>query len=173
MVLNRIREMISRLHFSLPVLLAAALLVGCGGSSNSSSSSSSGSISATSSTPATTQTSSTATVTTPTSSTATTPTTSTGTSTSPKKSPGGAAGVASCRHGVQSLPHLKQSTKEKLEELCQKADSSDVNAKRKAAEEACEALVSASPLPSGEARDRALAACKNAGRARAKGSIGK
>jgi hypothetical protein len=80
--------------------------------------------------------------------------------------PGGAAAVASCRHGVQSLPHLKQSIKEKLEEICQKAASGDVNAKRKAAEEACRELVNASPLPAGEARDRALAACKNAGGAK-------
>jgi hypothetical protein len=146
--------MVRRLHASLlPVLAAAVLLAGCG--SSSSSSSSSGSSAATSSTPSTAQTGS----------TATTPTSSTPTSTSPKL-PGGAAAVASCRHGVQSLPHLKQSTREKLEEICQKADSGDVNAKRKAAQEACRELVNASPLPAGEARDRALAACKNAGGAK-------
>jgi hypothetical protein len=146
--------MVRRLHASLlPILAAAVLLAGCG--SSSSSSSSSGSSAATSSTPSTAQTGS----------TATTPTSSTPTSTSPKL-PGGAAAVASCRHGVQSLPHLKQSTREKLEEICQKADSGDVNAKRKAAEEACRELVNASPLPAGEARDRALAACKNAGGAK-------
>jgi hypothetical protein len=72
---------------------------------------------------------------------------------------------------VQSLPHLKQSTKERLETICEKAASGDVNARRKAAEEACRELVNASPLPAGEARDRALAACKNAGGA--KGSGGK
>jgi hypothetical protein len=137
----------------LPALTAAVLLAGCG--SSSSSSSSSGSSAATPSTPATAQTGS----------TATTDTSPTPTSTSPK-SPGGAAAVASCRHGVQSLPHLKQSIKEKLEEICQKAASGDVNAKRKAAQEACRELVNASPLPAGEARDRALAACKNAGGAK-------
>ncbi|HST34589.1 MAG TPA: hypothetical protein VLJ80_13835 [Solirubrobacteraceae bacterium] len=143
--------MVRRLHASLlPILAAAVLLAGCG--SSSSTSSSSGSSAATSSTPSTAQTGS--------SSTATTPT-----STSPKL-PGGAAAVASCRHGVQSLPHLKQSTREKLEEICQKADSGDVNAKRKAVEEACRELVNASPLAAGEARDRALAACKNAGGAK-------
>jgi TolA-binding protein len=148
--------MARRLHASLlPALVAAVLLAGCG--SSSSSSSSSGSSAATRSTPSTSQTGS--------SSTATTPTSSTPTSTSPKL-PGGAAAVASCRHGVQSLPHLKQSIKEKLEEICQKAASGDVNAKRKAAEEACRELVNASPLPAGEARDRALAACKNAGGAK-------
>jgi hypothetical protein len=143
--------MVRRLHaFLLPALAAAVLLAGCG--SSSSSSSSSGSSAATSSTPATGQTGS--------SSTATTPT-----STSPKLA-GGADAVASCRHGIQLLPRLKQSTKEKLEEICQKAASGDVNAKRKAAEEACRELVNASPLPAGEARDRALAACKNAGGAK-------
>jgi hypothetical protein len=148
--------MARRLHASLlPALAAAVLLAGCG--SSSSSSSSSGSSAATPSTPSTGQTGS--------SSTATTPASSTPTSTSPKP-PGGAAAVASCRHGVQSLPHLKQGTKEKLEEICQKADSGDVNARRKAAEEACRELVNASPLPAGEARDRALAACKNAGGAK-------
>jgi hypothetical protein len=141
----------------LPALTAAVLLAGCG--SSSSSSSSSGSSAAT--TPSTPPTSSTA----QTGSTATTTTSPTATSTSPK-SPGGAAAVASCRHGVQSLPHLKQSIKEKLEEICQKAASGDVNAKRKAAQEACRELVNASPLPAGEARDRALAACKNAGGAK-------
>jgi hypothetical protein len=148
--------MVRRLHASLLLALAAAvLLAGCG--SSSSSSSFSGSSAATPSTSATGQTGS--------SSTATTPTSPTPTSTSPKL-PGGAAAVASCRHGVQSLPHLKQSIKEKLEEICQKAASGDVNAKRKGAEEACRELVNASPLPAGEARDRALAACKNAGGAK-------
>lgn len=137
----------------LPALTAAVLLAGCG--SSSSSSSSSGSSATTPSTSSTAQTGS----------TATTTTSPTPTSTSPKL-PGGAAAVASCRHGVQSLPHLKQSVKEKLEEICQKAASGDVNAKRKAAQEACRELVNASPLPAGEARDRALAACKNAGGAK-------
>jgi hypothetical protein len=38
--------------------------------------------------------------------------------------------------------------------------------KRKAAEEACRELVNASPLPPGDAKDRALSACKNVGGAR-------
>lgn len=149
--------MVRRLHASLlPALAAAVLLAGCG--SSSSSSSSSGSSAATPSTPSTSSTGQTG-------STATTTTSPTPTSTS-STSPGGAAAVASCRHGVQSLPHLKQSIKEKLEEICRKAASGDVNAKRKAAQEACRELVNASPLPAGEARDRALAACKNAGGAK-------
>jgi hypothetical protein len=156
--------MARRLYTSLlPALTAAVLLAGCG--SSSSSSSSSGSSAASPSTPATAQTGSAATTDTSPTPTSPTPTSTSPTSTSPK-SHGGAAAVASCRHGVQSLPHLKQSIKEKLEVICQKAASGDVDAKRKAAEEACRELVNASPLPAGEARDRALAACKNAGGAK-------
>lgn len=148
--------MVRRLRISLPALLAAAaLLAGCG-----SSSSSSGSSAATSSTPATSQTSSTAT--TPTNSTGTS---STGTSTS-SKVPGGAEAVAACKRGIQSLPHLQQKVTEKLEAICEKAASGDASAQRKAAEEACRELVNASSLPAGEARNRALAACKNAGGAK-------
>lgn len=149
--------MVRRLRAFLPFALAAAVLfAGCG--SSSSSSGSSGSSAAAPSTPSTSSTAQTG-------STATTTTSPAPTSTS-SKSPGGAAAVASCRHGVQLLPHLKQSIKEKLEEICQKAASGDANAKRKAAQEACRELVNASPLPAGEARDRALAACKNAGGAK-------
>jgi len=64
---------------------------------------------------------------------------------------------------VQSLPHLRQSTKERLEKICEKAASSDAVEKRKAAVEACRELVNGSPLPAGKPKERALAACKNAG----------
>lgn len=163
--------MVRRLPSYLPILLAAAaLFAGCGSSSGSSSSSAAGAATGSTATPPTSSTAST-----PTSSTAGAPTrtgstSSTATSTTPHP-PTGATAVASCKRGVQSLPHLKQSTKERLETICEKAASGDVNARRKAAEEACRELVNASPLPAGEARDRALAACKNAGGA--KGSGGK
>lgn len=153
--------MVRRLpRYPLILLAAAALFAGCGSSSSSSSSS-----------PAATATGSTATL--PTSPTAGAPTrsgstSSTATSTTPNP-PTGAAAVASCKRGVQSLPNLQQSTKERLETICEKASSGDVNARRKAAEEACRELVNASPLPAGEARDRALAACKNAGGAKGTG----
>ncbi|HEY4823435.1 MAG TPA: hypothetical protein VIH49_00190, partial [Solirubrobacteraceae bacterium] len=111
---------------------------------------------ATSSTPATSSTAATG----QTGSTATTPTATTG---STPKTPAPASAIASCKHGVQSLPHLRQSTKERLEKICEKAASSDAVTKRKAAVEACRELVNASPLPAGKPRDRALAACKNAG----------
>ncbi|MFI4990354.1 MAG: hypothetical protein ACHQHO_05500 [Solirubrobacterales bacterium] len=140
--------MVRRLRISLPVLLAAtALIAGCG-----SSGSSSGSSAATSSTPAT-------------SSTATTRTSSTATSTS-SKVPGGAEAVAACKRGIKSLAHLQQKITGRLEAICEKAASGDANAQRKAAEEACREIVKASPLPAGEAKDRALAGCKNAGGAK-------
>lgn len=138
----------------LPMLAAAVLLVGCG--SSSSSSSSSGSTAATSSTPSTSSTSSTA----QTGSTATTPTSRTG-STSSTPSPESV--IASCKSGVKSLPSLRQSTKEHLEKICEKAAGGDAVAKRKATAEACRELVNASPLPAGKPKDRALAACKKAG----------
>jgi hypothetical protein len=68
---------------------------------------------------------------------------------------------------------MQQKVTEKLEAICEKAANGDVNARRKAGEEACELLINASPLLAGKSKDRALAACRNAGRARAKGSIGK
>jgi hypothetical protein len=143
--------MARRLNAALLFLLAAAaLLAGCG--SSSSSSGSSGSSAATSSTPSTGSTSS--------SQTGSTASTPTSTSSNPA---GGASAVASCKRGIQSLPHLQQSTKERLETICEKAASGDVEAKRKAAEEACRELVNASPLPAGEAKERALSACKHAG----------
>jgi hypothetical protein len=147
----------------LTALAAAVLLAGCG---SSSSSSSSGSSAATSSTPATSSTGQTgSTATTPTATTGSTSKTPApaGTTGSTSKTPAPASVIASCKHGVQSLPHLRQSTKERLEKICEKAASSDVAAKRKAAVEACQELVNASPLPAGKQRDRALAACKNAG----------
>lgn len=152
--------MVRRLPSFLPILLAAvALFAGCGSSSGSSSSSAAGTATGSAATP--------------TSSTASTPTStastsSTATSATPSP-PTGATAVSSCKRGVQSLPHLKQSTKERLETICERAASGDLAAKRKAAEEACRELVNASPLPAGEAKDRALAACKNAGGAKGAG----
>ncbi len=137
--------MTRRVYASLPPMLAVtAVLAGCG--SSSSSSNSSGSSAATSST-------------------ATTPTGSTRTSATPT-TPVGASAVADCKRGIRALPHLQQKVTEKLEAICEKAASGDANAKRKAAEEACRELVNASPLPAGEAKERALAACKNAGGAK-------
>jgi hypothetical protein len=150
-----------RLHASLlPALAAAVLLAGCG--SSSSSSSSSGSSATTSSSAATSSTATTSSTpsTGQTGSTATKPTSTTG---STSTTPAPTSAIASCKAGVQSFPNLRQSTRERLEEICEKAASSDAATKRKAAVEACRELVKASALPAGKPRDRALAACKHSG----------
>jgi hypothetical protein len=58
-----------------------------------------------------------------------------------------------------AFPHLRPSTRRKLEAICRQAASPDAQVKRKAAQEACKELVKASPLPRATSRDRALATC--------------
>jgi hypothetical protein len=120
----------------LALLVAVALLSGCGSSSSNSSA------------------------------TATTSTPSTSSSTSPPANTthDTAAAVAQCKRGVSVLPTLPQATKRRLESICQKAAGGDAKAARAAAREACEEIVKASPLPAGSARNRALAGCKSAER---------
>lgn len=127
----------------LPLLMAAALLAGCGSSSSSSSSSgtTAGTTAATSG------------------STSSSSTSGTGATTLPDAG----AAVASCKQQVQRLPQLPTPTKERLEKICEKAGSGDKKAVREAAEEGCRAIVNASPLPSGSAKERALRACAHAG----------
>jgi hypothetical protein len=157
-----------------PALLAAVLLTGCGGGSSSNgataSSPSSAGLGSTSSTGSTA--SSTGSTSPPTASTSP-PTNSTGSASTPTtpKLPAASTAVEACRQGVKRLPHLKASTRSKLEDICGKAGSKDPEAKRKAAREACEELVNASLLPAGASKDRALAACRHAGGS--KGSGGK
>jgi hypothetical protein len=158
--------MIRRL-LALPALIAAlALLAGCGSSGSSSSSAGAGTASTSSTAPSAS--SSTTPPTSSTSSTATTGSTAAPSAPSTPSAPSAADPVAACKHGVRALPHLSQRIRERLETICEKAASHDVAAKRKAAQEACREIVGASPLPPGEARERALAACKNAGGASAK-----
>jgi hypothetical protein len=66
---------------------------------------------------------------------------------------------------MRAFPHLRSSTRRRLEAICRHAASPDAQTKRKAAQEACEELVKVSPLPRGTSRDRALATCENAGAA--------
>lgn len=69
--------------------------------------------------------------------------------------------VATCKHSVQGQSAIPTSVKGTLEKTCQKAASSgSAAALRQVAEEACVALVSASHLPAGVIKERALAACK-------------
>lgn len=121
----------------LPLLLAAALLAGCG---SSSSSSSSGTTAATSGS-----------------------TSSSTSGTGATTLPDAGAAVASCKQQVQRLPQLPAATVQRLEKICEKAGSGDKKAVREAAEEGCRAIVNASPLPSGSAKERALRACAHAG----------
>lgn len=147
--------------------VVAALLAGCGSSSSSSgSSAATGSTSAPSTSTAAPSTS----ATTPTGSTASTPTSSTGTTstgTTPTP-PTSSTAVARCRRGVHSLPHLKQSTRSRLEALCGHAND-DPEAMRKAAVEACREIVNASPLPAGPQKERALRTCDHAGGSKGSG----
>jgi hypothetical protein len=126
-------------------LAAGVLLAGCGSSSSSSTSGS---------TPSTT------TTTTPSTTTTTTPSTTTATGTI--KSSTAATAVESCKRGAKAIPTLSSSTRSKIEAICEKAGTGDVAATRVAAREVCEAIVKASPLPEGSAKQHAIARCKEA-----------
>jgi outer membrane murein-binding lipoprotein Lpp len=69
---------------------------------------------------------------------------------------------ASCRQRVQAATSLSASAKAKLTQLCGQAVSTNPAAIRKATEEACVALLDASHIPAGVARERALALCRAA-----------
>ncbi len=120
----------------LAVLLAGLLLAGCGSSGSSSSSSSSSQSSAA---PA-----------------ATAPA---GTGTA--ASSGGAVAVAACKQAIHDQATLSASAKAKLEGICNKAGSENAAEVRKAAEEVCTEVVNSSAVPSGPAKEEALAACKS------------
>lgn len=113
-------------------LAGVALLTGCGSSSSSSSSSTSGS------TPSSTAT------------------------TGAAKSPAVDTAVESCKHGAQAIPTLSATTRTKIEAICDKAATGNVDATRKAAREVCEEIVKASPLPEGSAKRHAIAGCASA-----------
>ncbi len=66
---------------------------------------------------------------------------------------------ASCKQKVQSQKSIPPSTKATLERICGGAAKIDPAAIRKATEEACLALLNASHVPAGAARERALAIC--------------
>jgi hypothetical protein len=125
--------MMRTLSTSLLIPLAGvALLTGCGSSSSSSSSSTSGS------TPSSTAT------------------------TGAAKSPAVDTATESCKHGAQAIPTLSATTRTKIEAICDKAASGNVDATRKAAREVCEEIVKASPLPKGSAKRHAIAGCASA-----------
>ncbi len=138
--------MTARLFALLSVtLVGGALLAGCGSSSTTSSSQSS-STSAPSA-PASAATSS----------------SSTSTPSTPAGVPSSAAvqeAVAACKSSVHSAPTLSASVKSKIEDICNKAASGNLEAAQKAAKEACTEIVNASPVPA-SAKEAALAACKS------------
>jgi hypothetical protein len=123
-------------------LVGAALLAGCGGGSSSTASSQSSSTpSVTTSAPA---------------ATSSTPTTGAG---------GGLAvqqAVSSCRSVVKRATTLPANLKAKVEGICDKAASGDLNGARAAAKEVCVEVINSYPIPAGPAKDQALAACNKA-----------
>ena len=88
--------------------------------------------------------------------------TSSSTTTGAASTPAVAAAVEKCKQGVSKLPTLSQSTKSRLESICDKAASGDENAARTAAREACEEIVKSSPLPDGVGRTKRIEGCKDA-----------
>jgi len=126
-------------------LVGAVFIAGCGSSSSTTSSQSNStsapSSATTSSTPASTAT----------------------TSTSPTIPSSGSAGVADavaeCKSVIQREPTLSASLKAKVEGICNKAASGNLNGARAAAKEVCVEIINASPIPSA-AKAQALAACK-------------
>ena len=67
------------------------------------------------------------------------------------------AAVTACRATINAAP---ASVRPKIEKICNKAASGDLEGARKAAKEVCVETINASPLPSGAAKEQALAACK-------------
>jgi len=142
-------------------LAGGAFLAGCGSSGNSTSTTtvqSTPTPAATSpatTSPASTSPASTAPATTSPGTTATTP------AVTPLPPAQAKRAVATCKQTVQSESAIPTSAKGKLEKTCEKAASSgSAAALRKVAEEACVELITASHLPAGVIREKALATCK-------------
>ena len=69
--------------------------------------------------------------------------------------------AATCKQGIQKESAIPQGAKAKLEQTCEKVGSGGAEAAlHQVAEEACVQLVSASHIPAGAARTRALSVCK-------------
>src|SRR5271167_5157286 len=128
--------MIRGLSICLVAVFGCALVAGCGSSSNNSTSSSqtvAPAVSATGATPAPAAT--------------------------------GASGaalqqaVAACKQVVRTEPTLSASVKTKVEGICNKAASGDLEGARKAAKEVCTEVIDASQLPAA-AKEQVLADCK-------------
>jgi uncharacterized lipoprotein YajG len=71
--------------------------------------------------------------------------------------------VTSCEQAVRAQHAISASTKAKLEAICKKAGTAGgQSALQAVAREACIAILNASHVPAGIARERALAVCKTA-----------
>ena len=119
------------------LLVAGALVAGCGGDDNKSDSSS-----------------------------ASTPTTDTGgsggSSGGSSSNPQVKQAVEACKQQIAAQPGIDASVKADLTKICEKAASGDEQAVRDATKQVCTKLVEAN-VPDGPARDQALAACDQAG----------
>jgi len=136
-----------RSTFPLAVLLCGGLVAGCGSSSSTTSSS----VTAAQTAPA-------AVTSTPAAATGTTPA-----GASPSVPSSEAAGiVAACKEVIAEAPTLPASTKAKVEGICNKAASGNIEGARKAAKEVCTEVINAEPIPAGAAKEEALANCKKA-----------
>jgi hypothetical protein len=68
--------------------------------------------------------------------------------------------VAGCKSLIKAAPTLTASAKAKVEAICNKAGDGDLAGARQAAKEVCVEVINASPIPSGPAKEHALATCK-------------
>jgi hypothetical protein len=136
--------MVPRLSRALAVMLVAgALLAGCGGGKSTTGARSTAAPAATSST----------------STTGSTP------STPPTGAPGSRnvrQALEACKHQVQAQRKLSAEAKLKLEIACDKAARGEVSSVGRIAEEVCTEVIKGSGLKPGPERERALAACKAA-----------
>ena len=76
------------------------------------------------------------------------------------KAPTGQQAVELCKKAIQRLPSISASEKVKLVPSCDKAASGSQAAQQQITKQVCVALVDASHIPAGAARERALTVCK-------------
>ena len=131
------------------LLLTALLASGCGGGGETASGTAPAPLAT-----ATTEATSTGTVPTPTTSTSTT-------STTLADNPRVKQAIAQCKASIDANPQVKDSIKEDVKAICDKAASGDPQEIKKAIREVCEKIVESS-LPAGEARDQAKKTCATA-----------
>lgn len=130
------------------LVLTALLAAGCGGSDKTTASD-------TASTPA-------ATATTDAASTTDTTTSTSGTSTSLADNPQVKQAIARCKASIDANPQVKDSIKEDVKAICDKAASGNPEDIKAAIRQVCEKIVESS-LPPGDARDQAKKTCASAG----------